>query len=304
MKTFTYSDYADQWSLFVNDFNHELDQVLTLPLKLEHRVYGKGTVQAIKAKLVGSDLEVQITYEKKSSPEIRDLRSLLSLDFFTLTETDRKLLVEAQEAFKSVYRDRVAAADAQSKKEAAERREREAELARRAQVIKKQQQAENRRKKMEAKLDESKASYIQKFQELLALKKTLSISDDFYYSLGWLAKHSGTVKAIVPDICEADFVQYFGTEAPYTKTVYKVGPSGWISQWGKSFTASLIKVTVIPTYLEQYLNPKRTQITSSEYIKALIDNYGFQFGKKQNIEAIRQSIPKAYLPHFEAGYAA
>lgn len=304
MKTFIYSDYADQWPRFINDFNQELGQALTLPIKLEHRTYGKGTLQAVSAKLVGSRLEVSITYEKKSTPEVRDIYSLLDCDFITMGEEDRKLLTEAQESFKTVFYERVAAIDAQSKKEAAERRQKEADIARRAQEIKKQQQAENRRKKMEAKLDESKAAYIQKFHEMLTTKKTLSVSDDFYYTLGWLAKHSGVVKAIVPDICEADFIQYFGTEAPYTKTVYKVGPGGWISQWGKSFTASLVKVSVIPTYLEQYLNPKRTQVTNSEYIKELIDNYGFQFGKKQDTEAIRKSIPEAYLPHFEAGYAA
>ena len=149
-----------------------------------------------------------------------------------------------------------------------------------------------------------KAAYLEKFRELLATKKSLSLSDEFYYSLGWLARHSGTVKAVVPDICEAEFVQYFGTEVPFTKTEYKVGPGGWISQWGKSFTASLVKVKTIPAYLEQYLNPKRTQITNSEYIKDLVDNYGFQFGKAQNVEAIRQSVPAEYLPHFEAGFAA
>ena len=115
---------------------------------------------------------------------------------------------------------------------------------------------------------------------------------------------SGTVKAVVPDICEAEFVQYFGTEVPFTKTEYKVGPGGWISQWGKSFTDSLVKVKTIPAYLEQYLNPKRTQVTNSEYIKDLVDNYGFQFGKEQNVEAIRKSVPAEYLPHFEAGFAA
>lgn len=305
MKNFTYADYKDQWPVLVNDFNQELAAELKLPIKFNHRIHGPGTITYLRAKLIGSDLEVVATYEnKKKTPDIKELRQFLALDLVTLSEEDEKLMLDAQAMFKTACMERTQAINAKCQEEAAQRRQREAELEARRQAIKKQQQLEKRKQKNEAKLEESKAVYIEKFKELLASKKAPSVSDEFYYSLGWLAKHSGTVKAVVPDICEAEFVGYFGSDVPFTKTEYKVGPGGWISQWGKSFTASLVKVKTIPAYLEQYLNPKRNQITNSEYIKDLVDNYGFKFGKDQNLEAIRSSVPAEYRPHFEAGYAA
>lgn len=304
MKAFNYSDYSDNWSAFVSDFNQEL-KTLELPIKFDSRVYGPGKVTEVRAKSVGSALEVVLTYDnKKKLPETKELRTLLSLEFITIADSDRQLLIEAQSAFCKVFDARLKVAHDRAVREAAERSARQAELERRNKERKAEEAKAKRIKKNTERLEENKAAYLEKFRELLATKKTLSISDEFYYSLGWLAKHSGTVKAVVPDICEAEFVQYFGTEVPFTKTEYKVGPGGWISQWGKSFTASLVRVKTIPAYMEQYLNPKRNQVTNSEYIKDLVDNYGFQFGKIQNIEAIRQTVPAEYLPHFEAGYAA
>ena len=304
MKTFNYSDYNDNWSAFVSDFNQELKSI-GLPLKFESRINGPGEITLIRAKLVGSALELVLTYEnKKKLPEFKELRQFLDLEFMTLSEADRQLLVDAQSAFSAVFCQRTKLAQERAAQEAAERAVRQAELERRIKEHKAAEAKAKRIKKNTERLEESKAAYLEKFRELLATKKSLSFSDEFYYSLGWLAKHSGTVKAVVPDICEAEFVQYFGTEVPFTKTEYKVGPGGWISQWGKSFTASLVKAKTIPAYLEQYLNPKRTQVTNSEYIKDLVDNYGFQFGKAQNVEAIRKSVPAEYLPHFEAGFAA
>ena len=304
MKTFNYSDYSDNWSAFVSDFNQEL-KTLELPIKFDSRIYGPGEITSLRAKPVGSALEVNLTYEnKKKQPETRELKAFLDLEFVTVSDTDRQLLLACQSAFRTVFIQRIKFANEKAQQEAAIRRAQQLEIEKRAKEHKAAEAKAKRIKKNTERLEENKAAYLAKFRELLASKKSLSISDEFYYSLGWLAKHSGTVKAIVPDICEAEFVQYFGTEAPFTKTEYKVGPGGWISQWGKSFTASLVKVKTIPAYLEQYLNPKRTQVTDSEYIKDLVDNYGFQFGKSQNVEAIRQTIPTEYLPHFEAGYAA
>ncbi len=305
MKTFTYNDYIDQWPTFVNDFNQELLTELQLPIKFNHRIHGPGLITKVRARTLGSDLELVATYEnKKKASDTKELSMFFNLDLVTVSVEDKNLLIQAQTVFRTVCAERMKAITDRCKVEAEARRQEEAELERRRQELKRQSQAEKRKKKNTEKLDESKASYLKKFQELLATKKAPSVSEEFYYSLGWLAKHSGTVKAVVPDICETEFIKYFGPEAPFTKTEYRVGPGGWISQWGKSFTASLVKVKTIPAYMEQYLNPKRTQVTNSEYIKDLVDNYGFKFGKKQDIEAIRQLVPEAYRPHFEAGFVA
>jgi hypothetical protein len=55
--------------------------------------------------------------------------------------------------------------------------------------------------------------------------------------------------------------------------------------------------------LEQYLNPARKAVTDSEFVRDLIDNYGFKFGKAQDLEAIRSCVPSTYHTNFEAGLA-
>ena len=73
MKTFNYSDYHNNWSAFVSDFNQELKSI-GLPLKFESRINGPGEITLIRAKLVGSALELVLTYENnKKLPEIREL---------------------------------------------------------------------------------------------------------------------------------------------------------------------------------------------------------------------------------------
>jgi hypothetical protein len=65
----------------------------------------------------------------------------------------------------------------------------------------------------------------------------------------------------------------------------------------------LKKPDSIPAMLEQYLNPARKAVTNSEFVRDLVDNYGFQFGKVQDLEAIRSCVPSTYQTDFELGLA-
>ena len=48
---------------------------------------------------------------------------------------------------------------------------------------------------------------------------------------------------------------------------------------------------------------KPKHISSVELFWTLVDKYGFQFGKKQNVDEIKRFVPATYLPDFDRGLA-
>lgn len=160
--------------------------------------------------------------------------------------------------------------------------------------------------KAEAKYKAQKAKAIKEFEEMAKQSTTIiSAADEFYYSLGWLAKHVGTVTAALPDYLADSFAKYFGIEAPCRIVDSKKrGPAGWQSQWSWSFSASLKKAKCVPNFLAQHLNPSGKAVTNTSFVWDLVDNYGFQFGKKQEVEKIKQNVPAQFVGAFENGFAA
>jgi hypothetical protein len=69
--------------------------------------------------------------------------------------------------------------------------------------------------------------------------------------------------------------------------------------------ASLHKnsLSTIPALLKQYLSSAGNSLTYTEFIWDIVENYGFKFGKTQDLEKIRESIPVHCLEYFEKGYA-
>jgi hypothetical protein len=173
-----------------------------------------------------------------------------------------------------------------------------------AREAKKQEVAD---KKSEEKYEKQKAKTLKDFEDRVQTVSTLNTVDEFYYSLGWLAKHTGAVNAALPDYLENAFVKHFGPEAPRrvldSKKRY---PSGWTAQWAWSFTVAFKKpkkLGTIPAFLSDKLNPTGTMVSDTSFVWDLIDNYGFKFGKTQDIEKIRACVPADYLASFEAGLA-
>lgn len=178
------------------------------------------------------------------------------------------------------------------------------------QVIRQQQleaakQAEAE-KKAEAKYQKQKEKAIKDFEELTSQAvKSQSTIDEFYYALGWLAKHVSSVSASLPDYLEPAFTRHFGPEAEATvvdskkKTV-----NGNSMKWTFGFKATLRKAENIPAILNQYLSTSGKAISSTSFIWDLVDNYGFQFGKKQDAEKVKGTVPAQFIESFEAGLTA
>lgn len=161
--------------------------------------------------------------------------------------------------------------------------------------------------KAEAKYQAQKEKAIKDFDELIeqARASTISHEADFYYALGWLANHVGVVSASMPDYLSSSFRAHFGNNTPHTTVDSKKRTTNGNSmKWTFGFKLTLKKVSSIPSVLSQYINSSRSAINNTSFIWDLIDNYNFQFGKKQNLENIMQTVPAKYIDSFNAGLIA
>ena len=161
-------------------------------------------------------------------------------------------------------------------------------------------------KKAEAKNKTLKEKAIKDFEALTRqAKKAVAQQDEFYYALGWLAKHVGSVSATLPDYLEGAFVKYFGDEAPHRVVdSNKRTVNGNSMQWTFGFTATLRKFESIPAMLNQYLSCTGKAIANTSFIWDLVSDYGFKFGKKQDTLDIMRCVPIEYVPMFNEGLKA
>lgn len=162
-------------------------------------------------------------------------------------------------------------------------------------------------KKAEKKYQATKEKAIKDFEERVQTSVTKSAENEFYYSLGWLAKHAGTLSVALPDYLLSYFERHFGTEVkPTVVDSKKKTINGNPMQWALSMKASIIKKASgpVPSYLVKYLNTSGNAIADTAFVWDLVDNYGFKFGKAQDVDKIRGHVPSDCLSSFEAGFAA
>ena len=173
-------------------------------------------------------------------------------------------------------------------------------------VAKEAAKKEARIKSVEASYEKHKAKTIKEF-EAMANQVTAAKSDvnEFYYIIGWLASHIGTLRASMPDYLESAFVNHFGAET--LRSIVdstKRTVNGFPMQWALSFKASLPKASDIPALLIPYLSSTGKDLANTQFIWDLVDNYGFKFSKKQDKDAIESCIPTEFLSSYYAGLSA
>ena len=161
-------------------------------------------------------------------------------------------------------------------------------------------------KRAEAKYKHLKEKAIKDFEALQnRTKANIAQVDEFYYALGWLTKHIGSMTATIPEYLQYPFERSFGTEAsPRIIDSKKKTISGYSMQWSFSFKATLRKAENIPTILSQYLSSSGKAIANTSFVWDLVNRYGFSFGKKQDIDKIKETVPVQYIEAFEAGLIA
>jgi hypothetical protein len=288
MTTYKNTNYETTEALR-NALNTEL-AALAYPFTVKHKINGEGQLTSVKAPLTGNSLFVTVDFGTIGTKTLA-LDMLLAHRLLEMPEALMEVLLEAQTAFKADFEAN------QTAHIAAERQAREE-----AKAAKKKAEEE---KKATEKYEQMKAKALKDFEALTKTKKTFTEADGFYYTLGWLARHVGTISAAMPDYLENAFISYFGADTPHRAVDSKKKTiNGYPTQWAMSFKASLPRVDCIPATLTQYLNPTGNAVTNTAFIWDLIDNYGFSFGKKQNKEIIESYIPTQCLDSFEEGWNA
>ena len=161
--------------------------------------------------------------------------------------------------------------------------------------------AERDKKKLE-KLRNHRAEVI---RQLDGIKTPIHTESDFYVSLGYIAKHIGTVSATIPTWAESWFTKKFGTAEKKVVDETKKTVNGYSMKFAPSFSLSLKKAENAPADIQALADTskKSFKINNTELVFELVDNYGFKFGKEQNLDDIRSKIPNNYINNFDMGYA-
>jgi len=282
-KTTTYETAED----LRNAINSDL-AALAYPFTVKHRTYGEGQLTFVKAPLTGGSLYATIDFTSAGTKTIA-LDVVLTHNLLEMPEILLNTLLEAQSVYKADFIEREQAqrlADRQACEEAKAARKK----------------AEEDRKN-EEKYEKAKAKALRDFEALTQVDRPVSTADEFYYSLGWLTKNATSFSAAMPDYLLSSFERQFGTD--YKPTVVdskKRTINGFAMQWALSMKANIsTKATNMPAFLTKYLSQNGKAISDTSFIWDLVDNYGFQFGKKQSIDKIRSHVPASYFASFEAG---
>ena len=289
MKNYIVENYAN-WTDLSVELTADLNDLVTKPVVAKHSKFGDCTFTNLVVSV--NDSATYILADFAFATENKKLAVNVLLDRNLLQIADDVVLENLKQFSKQL-------ADIQSEirgltyKRFVEKREAERAAAEKA--------------KQEAKYQATVDKAIQEFETLARQERTVCSTGEFYYNLGWLAKNIGTVSAAMPDYLLKYFERHFGTNAnPKVVDSKKRTVGGHPMQWALSMQASISKkvVNTIPAFLKQYLNPAQTALTNTSFIWDLVDNYGFQFGKTQDITEIKKSIPDNLIEYFEKGYAA
>lgn len=289
MKTYIVSNYND-WKALSADMTSDLLEAVSLPVSAVHKVYDACSIIGLAVSCNESSMHVMATFELADGQTKQlALDILMSNRLIELDDPIHNEFVEYFEAFTEIQKEVHEISLDRSEVKAEENRKAAEEA------------------KQEAKYQAAKDKAIQDFEVMARKDKSQSATGEFYYNLGWLAKNVGTVSAALPDYLLKYFENHFGTEAnPTVVDSRKRTVNGYPIQWALSMKASVPKKVVdsIPAFLKQYLNPTGNALTNTSFIWDIVENYGFQFGRKQNIDQIRATIPVTCLEQFELGFVA
>lgn len=251
--------------------------------EISHKAFGIGTI--INGQISGPSAVIEIDFGGETKRMV--LSSMFGPSGFVT------FVNESDEAIITDYYELMAAMQTQCYK--AEDEDRKA--------AKDAERLEKKRAQAQARMASMKEKAIEEVDAILAGDEKVEITEanEFYYTLGWLAAHCGTVTARMPDYLEDAFVRHFGDVERTVVDSTKVGPSGYTSQWRLSLDMSLVKADRIPATLDNFLNPARKKVSKTSFVWQLIDDFGFRFGRNQDVEAIRDTVPYPYLDDFDTG---
>jgi len=281
------------------NFKKEVNEELTkrfIGTQVESKTYGKGQILEIEiCDLDEENLEFDMyaTILFSSTSRVFAIKKVLltnSLNFDE--ETLTKFNKTFEELTPSIDTRVEEINEVITSRQEAERLKREAEA------------LELKRQKDELKFKLKKDKMLEKLATLKPenTKKLFDTPVSHYEVLGWMAKHTTSIRAAMPDWMENQFVSMFGDVERYVVDSKKKTSGGFDYQWGLGLKISFDKEVAGP--LEKRATSKNKKVIDSlTFVWDLIDNYGFTFGKKQDLDKIIDEVPDQYLADFQRGYA-
>jgi hypothetical protein len=173
-------------------------------------------------------------------------------------------------------------------------------------ALKKAEAEEQERIKAEKKaaqaFEKTKKRMIEKFEATAQeISNNITYANEYYYSLGWLAKNLTSIYARMPDYLDASFTKYFGSEAP--RKLENSKDKNCV--WTYGFSGHVKNADNAPVTVQAIMNPNSKDLSATgatAFFWDLVANHGFQFGKTQSVELIRSYIPKDMMTDFDLGY--
>lgn len=288
MKTYNVADYQN-WADLSADMTADLNENLLFGIPASHKTLGQCTIQNINVVCNENSLQFLATvFFNFELTKTLALNVLMANKLITLIEPAKSTIEEYLEAFtaiqkevKEIQHDRISAKH-ESMREAKELAKEEA--------------------KRKAHIEKT----IHDFEVMARQDRVKLATGEWYYSLGWLAKHCGVITAKLPDYLSKAFESHFGSDVPKTLVdTSKKTVGGFSKQWSFEFVCSIKKVKdlEVPAMILDTTSDITKGIHNTSFIWDLVDNYGFQFGKTQDVDKIREALPDIYLEYFEKGYA-
>lgn len=272
----------------LNDLMYGLEGLLT-GNSIKSKVYGEGIITHITGNNP-NDLIVHIQCGKiKKAFNLAIALKTKNINF--LSEDTLYVYNQYMEAAKEVMEEEARIVKEKKLEEEKLRKEEEA-----------RKEAEKEAKKAAQAFERTKKRMIEKFEATAQeISKDITYANEYYYSLGWLAKNLTSVYARMPDYLDSSFTKYFGIDAP-RKLEDSTNKN---CQWSYAFTGQVKNIDKAPMTVKAIINPNSKNLSgagATAFFWDLVANRGFQFGKIQNVMEIKSHIPKDMMNDFELGY--
>lgn len=263
--------------------------------EIDHLVFGKGIIYEVDTYTSKTTTYAICDFNEGKDSYTFDLFSAFRNKYITTTNEDLLKLVNE---LKEVEKERAEVFIKQSELQGILAAERE----RLYQLTVEAQKRNKEEAKKQAKLARKKETAKKKFDSLVLEAKKVGLDiNDTDVVIGWLAKHTKNIIARMPDFLEDRFVATFGDVEHTVTDSNKRTVNGFPMQWAFSGHITVDTLDSIPPVLENRFNKKKT-LNDSAFVLGLIWNYGFTFGKKQNVEEIKKCVQNDIA--FETGFTS
>ena len=290
------NDYSEAKKELLKDLNESIRGA-----KVNSAKYGLGYIVAARDDVTNpaKEHDYQVEIDFSGATKTFCLMFAIEKGAITLEGTLLDLLKEYMSSFQAILEERSRQLKIEAEKQAEEHRKlEELRAAQKAELEKKEKE-----KKEAEKLEKRKADAIKKFSDLCRQAKMSKTSvDDEDFIIGWLAKHVTRISAEIPDFLESYFVAQFGANAPKTVVSTAIKSSGgFTKKWSLSCQVHVDDLATMPPALQEVFKKSKT-VNSTSFALKLIYDYGFSFGKEQDISQIKSM--SSDLKAFDLGYSA